>query len=193
MPWLPDMFRRLHYYLGLYFLWFLLLFSFTGLLLNHHWSVSEFWPKRSESVSTASFRPVANPVELMGQLGLTGELKPNDAGPGRLDFQVVRPGEILRVQADLATRRAEVRRTRVNAWGVMHMLHTFSGPKQGRQWLLTRLWTFSMDALAVGLIVMVLSGYYIWYRSRANRRAGWIAVTVGVLACGFFLFGLAWM
>jgi len=27
--------RRLHYYLGLYFLLFLWLFSFTGLLLNH--------------------------------------------------------------------------------------------------------------------------------------------------------------
>ena len=27
--------RRAHYYLGLYFLFFLWLFAFTGLLLNH--------------------------------------------------------------------------------------------------------------------------------------------------------------
>ncbi|HEX6070876.1 MAG TPA: hypothetical protein VFZ18_13670, partial [Longimicrobiaceae bacterium] len=35
--------RRLHYYLGLYFLLFIWLFSLTGLLLNHSdWGFAEF-------------------------------------------------------------------------------------------------------------------------------------------------------
>jgi len=192
MPWLPEITRKLHYYLGLYFLWFLVLFSFTGLLLNHHWSFSDFWPQRRESAAVVSISPAATIPELARQLGLSGEWREDRAQPGSLVFQVVRPGEIVRVRADPAAGRAEVRRTRVNGWGVLHMLHTFT-TRQGRHWLLTLLWTFSMDALAVGMVAMVLSGYYIWYRTKTKRRQGWAALAAGLLACGFFLFGLAWM
>ena len=42
--------RRLHYFLGLYFIFFVWLFALTGLLLNHgQWKVAEFWPNRKTS------------------------------------------------------------------------------------------------------------------------------------------------
>ena len=48
--------RRLHYYLGLYFLFFLWLFAFTGLLLNHStWHFAQYWPER---VETSYERPI---------------------------------------------------------------------------------------------------------------------------------------
>jgi hypothetical protein len=36
--------RKLHYYLGLYFLFFVWLFALSGLLLNHSWTFAGFWP-----------------------------------------------------------------------------------------------------------------------------------------------------
>ena len=42
--------RKLHYYLGLYFLFFLWLFALSGLLLNHSsWTFAQFWPNRQVS------------------------------------------------------------------------------------------------------------------------------------------------
>ena len=86
----------------------------------------------------------------------------------------------------------------VNLWGVIHVLHTFSGvrigdPTMQRDWLLTRVWSFSMDALAAGLIRMVFSSYYMWYGLKEKRRLGSFVLALGVLSCGFFVKGLAWV
>jgi len=50
-----------------------------------------------------------------------------------------------------------------------------------------------MDAVALGLIFMVLSSYYMWYRLKKNRFLGWIALAAGYLVCGFFVVGLTWL
>src|SRR5690348_5399668 len=83
--------RKLHYYLGLYFLLFVALFAFTGLLLNHHWKFSEFWPQRKESLTVARVATNARMEDLMRQFGLAGEVHRNESAPGTLDFQVNRP------------------------------------------------------------------------------------------------------
>ncbi len=99
---------------------------------------------------------------------------------------------------DLATGRATLQRNELNAWGVMHLLHTFTGvpaadTKNTRDWALTTVWALSMDAVAVGLIVMVVSSYIMWYRLKAKRRGGVIALAFGFVTCGVFVAGLSWM
>ncbi len=42
-------------------------------------------------------------------------------------FQVSRPGLVVDVKADLRAGRATLQRTQLNMWGVMHVLHTFTG------------------------------------------------------------------
>ena len=61
-------------------------------------------------------------------------------------------------------------------WGTMRALHAFTGVRindtqNQRDWILTTLWAYSMDAVALGLIVMVLSGVLMWYRTGGNRLA----------------------
>ena len=51
--------RRVHYYLGLYLLFFTWLFAFTGLLLNHpRWQFAQFWPNRIQSTTEHTFKSV---------------------------------------------------------------------------------------------------------------------------------------
>jgi hypothetical protein len=50
-----------------------------------------------------------------------------------------------------------------------------------------------MDALAVGLLLMVFSSYYMWYRFKQKRLLGWLTLGVGFLSCGLFVYGLAWI
>jgi hypothetical protein len=46
-----------------------------------------------------------------------------------------------------------------------------------------------MDALAIGLIVMVLGSYYMWYRLKKKRALGIVVLSAGVLSCGLFVSG----
>jgi hypothetical protein len=47
-----------------------------------------------------------------------------------------------------------------------------------------------MDALAAGLVVIVLGSYYMWYRLKPKRRLGAAVLIAGFLACGLFLAAL---
>jgi hypothetical protein len=116
----------------------------------------------------------------------------------QLTFRVVKPGETSDVVADLAAGTAHVKKIRVNGWGAARVLHTFSGvrindPSFRRDWVITKIWSFAMDALAAGLLVMVLSGYYMWFRLKSKRLMGMAALIAGYVVCGFFIFGLRWI
>lgn len=199
--------RRLHYYLGLSLLFFCWLFALTGLLLNHpKWEFAQFWPNRVQTRTEQEFRgpegttDLARARDLMRQFGLAGEVQwPNaQAAAGPFSFQVTRPGRAVEVKADLATRRATLQQTDVNVWGVVHVLHTFTGVRttdavNERDWFLTTIWALSMDAVAAGLVMMVCSSYVMWYRLRTKRRGGIVALLAGLATCGVFVVGLRWL
>jgi UDP-N-acetylmuramyl pentapeptide phosphotransferase/UDP-N-acetylglucosamine-1-phosphate transferase len=50
-----------------------------------------------------------------------------------------------------------------------------------------------MDALAVGLILLVLSSLVMAHEQREKRLLAGIAVALGCGICGFFVFGLRWL
>lgn len=198
--------RRLHIYLGLYFLFFVWLFALSGLLLNHgSWTFARFWPDREITNDERAFvaLPAGSPLEqahdLMRQLGLVGEVQwlATRPDPNRLEFRVNRPGTNIETQADLKTSRAKIQRTAVNAWGVLQTLHTFTGVHAGdtqnrRDWLLTTVWALAMDAIALGLMGMVAGGLVMWWNLPTRRTGGLIALASGALICGWFVSGLRW-
>ncbi len=199
--------RKLHYYFGLYLLFFVWLFALSGLLLNHSsWKFAEFWANRKE---TAYERPISargpgsdlvQANDLMLELDINGEVEwtatRNDSN--RFDFRVTRPGHIFEIKTDFEKKRATVQRIDLNAWGVMRLLHTFTGVRMTdrrneRDWLLTSVWAFAMDAVAAGLILMILSSLYMWYELPQKRRCGTIILALGLLSCGLFCVGLRWL
>jgi hypothetical protein len=197
---------KLHLWLGLYFLIFLWLFSASGLLLNHHWDFTEFWTNRRQTSSQVPFKPLAaksdvdRAHELMGQLQLAGEVEwtANRPNEQRIDFRIMRPGRNVEVKADLAAMTASVRDIRLNGWGILRALHTFNGvganaTRAERDWNLTKLWTFAMDALAAGLVALVITSVLLAWERRDRRRSALIAFAAGCFVCGFFVFGLGWL
>ena len=196
--------RRLHFYLGLLFLFFLWLFSLTGLLLNHgKWAMAQAANQRQETRSEQAIRPLVGATDLerardlMGQLGLVGEIDwPSTAQQaGRLEFNVSRPNDASRVRLDLVQNRASVQHFDNSRMAAFRIFHTFSGsrvnaPSDQREWILTTVWVLAMDALAAALIVMVLGSYYMWFRLKPKRRLGLVVLAAGVLSCGAFFGGL---
>jgi hypothetical protein len=108
-----------------------------------------------------------------------------------LAFNISRPTDASQVRIDLGNKRAEVRRFDNSGWATFRVFHTFSGsrynqPASERDWVVTTIWVLAMDALAAGVIVMVLSSYYMWYRLKSKRRLGLIVLSLGFISCALF-------
>jgi len=201
--------RKLHYYAGLFLLFFMWLFAVTGLVLNHPtWSFAESWTKRKETNSERAITALgpelrgdlAQAKEIMRQLGIEGDIlwTTTRTDTNQFVFQVRRPGHYYFIKADLAVNRVILRHSEVNLWGVMKVLHVFSGvqlddPRQSRDWKLTTVWAYSMDAVAAGLIFMVLSSLYLWWELPQKRLLGAVILGLGSLICGLFCIGLRWL
>ena len=199
--------RRLHFYIGLFLLFFLWLFAFTGLLLNHaEWSFAEFWPNRKQADVVRHIDPLPpggdleQAQDIMRQLGIRGEIEwtVTRADSSRLEFQASRPGHSYKITADLSQGQVKMHSDQLNGWGIMRVLHTFTGvrltdPKNRRDWALTTLWALCMDAVAIGLIVMVGSSYYMWWVLIRKRKLGMVALALGFSTCGLFAIGLRWI
>jgi hypothetical protein len=201
--------RKLHFYSGLFLIFFLWLFAFTGLLLNHPtWTFHESWKNRKETTyERAIAAPGADAVndleqarDIMRQLDIQGDIlwTTTRTNSSLLDFQVRRPGHYFFIKADWTKGNATVRQANVNLWGIMKVLHVFEGNvtdglPNHRDWALTYLWAYSMDAVAAGLIFMVLSSVYMWLQLPQKRWTGGIVLALGCLSCGLFCLGLRWL
>ena len=138
--------------------------------------------------------------EILRQVGIEGEIlwTTTRTDPNLFDFQVRRPGHFFFIKVDFLRKRVSVRQSDVNLWGVLKVLHTFTGvqmddPRNSRDWPLTSLWVVAMDGVAAGLIFMVLSSLYMWFRLPGKRLGGAVALGLGLLICGLFCFGLRWL
>jgi hypothetical protein len=201
--------RKLHFYAGLFLLFFVWLFALSGLVLNHpSWRLTEFWSNRTQTNYERDIAALGPEVqgdlgqarEIMGQLGMVGEIlwTTTRTDSNQFDFQVRRPGHFFFIKADLARKRVAVQQSEVNLWGVMRALHTFTGvqmddPRNRRDWVLTSVWAYSMDAVAAGLMFMVLSSLYMWFKLPQKRCSGAVALGFGMLLCGWFCVGLRWL
>jgi hypothetical protein len=181
-------------------------FAVSTLLLNHPKPPAE---ADSGSTPLKQTYPIEVPdgageVEqvraILRQLTVTGEIEQTTSHPAvdRFDFRVVRPGRIVEVKTDPGKRRATVQEIRVNAWGVIRMLHTFTGqsanaPQAERDWLLSRLWSLSMDAVALGLVVLVISSLIMTFGRRERLFGAGIALGLRVAVGAFFLLGPRWL
>ena len=192
--------RKLHYYLGLYFLFFLWLFSATGLMLNHQQWFRDLYERREHSYEATIESPVGSTTsaltrDVMRQLKLRGEIDwPAAQPPYHLDFSVSRPNGSAQVHVDLNARKAYVKEFQNGTLNSFQIFHTFSGsrftqPASGRDWIVTTIWVWAMDALAVGLMVMVFGSYYMWWRLKKKRVFGFAVLAGGLVSCGIFVAG----
>lgn len=201
--------RKLHFYAGLFLLFFMWLFALSGLVLNHpSWSFTESWKNRKErnyereiSVPGPEVKgDLAQAHAILRPLGIEGEIlwTTTRTDTNVFEFQVRRPGHFFFIKADWARKRVTVRQSEVNLWGVIKVLHTFTGRQMNdagnrRDWALTSVWAYSMDAVAAGLIFMVLSSLYMWWKLPQKRLVGAVVLGLGSLLCGLFCVGLRWL
>lgn len=191
--------QKLHIYVGLFLLLFLWLFSLSGLLLNHsQWEFASFWEEREENefnyeidvpVSADSALVIAS---IMKQLQAEGEVNNINISANSLYFRVSKPGRIKNITVDLLTQHANVKEIKFNSWGIIRTLHTFNGvnnnaPQGKPNWIITQIWRFTMDVVAIGLIFLCISSWYMWYKTSKNLTIGLLVFGTGVASAAFFV------
>ena len=191
--------RRLHIHLGLLLLLFVWLFSLSGLLLNHgSWKFASFWDQRRESkidiaVPLSALTDPDPEARVMEFLKISGEVQQQKRTAETLEFRVQSPGIVTDVSINLTTGSGTEKVMKYNVWGKWRTLHTFNGmskenPSQSPNWLVTNIWRFTMDGIAIGLIITCLSSWIMWYNVRKEYKLGYSILAASLGVAGYFLF-----
>ncbi len=192
--------RKLHIHLGLFLLLFIWLFSISGLLLNHgSWEFASFWEQRKQKESVTEMTlPIgldsAGLLHLvMEKLEISGEVTNVKYSADAFDFRVGSPGVGRDLHVDLRSGTVSQKEYELNIWGKIRTLHTFNGVDKKNidkqpNWIITHVWRFAMDGIAVALIFLCVSSWIMWYKIRKDYRWSATVLIAGFLTSIYFVY-----
>jgi hypothetical protein len=197
--------RDLHLYLGLFISPFVLVFCISVIFLVHAW-IPKF---ARETTNTRVVSALVLPENLQSLSGrpLIDALKPilkNMNVPGEIGFYqnlvkekklivpVSIPGRVTTVSINLATHEATIVTRETGVASALVTLHRSPGPHAGAiqmNWFYTKVWRWLADATVYLTLFISISGIYLWYVLRAERKIGFILLFAGT----FTFFALAYV
>ena len=187
--------RDLHLYFGLFISPFLLLFAASVFFLNH----AKVATDHLTSVETVQNVQVPAGIELLKgrdavdrakemlpQLHVTGEIGFTRvvAKTRHFVFPVSRPGSEVTVDLDLDARSAVVSRRSTGMLEAFAYLHKMPGPHNVAlrgNWVWTQVWRWFADATVYFTMFVTITGMYLWYAIKAERRIGLAMLTAGAV------------
>ena len=189
--------RDLHLYFGLFISPFVLLFAASVFYLNHGKLVSSLEPsadiyrdlKIPDGFDRLKGREAVDRAKaILPQVGVSGEIGflRYVAKDRHLIFPVSKAGSEATVDVDLDARTATVKRRAMNLWESLSYLHKMPGPHNVAirgNWIGTEAWRVFADTTIYLLLFISLSGIYLWWAIKAERRIG-----IGLLAGGAVTF-----
>lgn len=183
--------RKIHIYTGLLLFLFIFLFSFSGFMLNHRWAIWDFWPSRVERVEEISVDiPEANTdlekaQKIMSQTEYEGEIHfiAHHVQSNLFEIKTTRPGQKTTIKVDLTSGKGEITIIDLNGWELLPSLHLHTGLHSNitekKNWFWTKIWSLMIDLTAIGLMILLASGFYLWLKQSNERRIGLILLETG--------------
>ena len=196
--------RDLHLYLGLFSSPFVLVFAISVFFLVHAW-LPKIGSETSNSRMVSSL-PLPGDLQTLSGRPLIEALKPTleKAGihgevgfvrhivkEGKLIIPVTIPGRETTVSISIASRDATIvtRETSLaDALVTLHKSPGQHGPGIRMNWFAMKAWRWMADATVYLILFISVSGIYLWYVLRAERKVGFILLCAGALS----FFGMAY-
>ena len=187
--------QKIHIYLGLYLLFFIWIFGFSGILLNHRWEFSDSWKNRNQLqyekvIQLKEHKERASLIlEIMDQVKLNGRvINPKYSEDStQLTFIVANPGARFDVAVNLMDGKVMVKEAIFDSWGIMKGLHkvenSSSTEQSGIYSMAASIWSISVDILSIGLIIICLGGWYMWVQIQGKR----FYIGLFFILCSFIL------
>ena len=190
--------RDLHLYFGLFISPFVLLFAASVFYLNHgkllpgaeapavvyrDLNVPDGFDQIKGREAVERAKAILPQVNVAGEIGFLRYV----AKDRRLFFPVSKAGSEATVDVDLDARTATVTRRSMDLWESLSYLHKMPGPHNVAlrgNWIGTKIWRVLADATIYLLLFISLSGVYLWWAIKAERKIGLALLATG--ACTFF-------
>ncbi len=188
--------RDLHLYLGLFLSPFVLVFGISTVVLNHP-ALAPAGAGQALHEMTAAVPPGLEKLEgierlealksVMRQAGVSGEINFVRYMPkeNRMIVPVLKPGQDTTLDLNLATGRLQVERRNTGLRDALVYLHKSPGPHNAAvrgNWVYTRVWSWLTDATVYMLLLISISGVYLWAVLKAERNIGLVLLAAGALS-----------
>ena len=196
--------RDLHLYFGLFSSPFVLVFAISVFFLVHTWlpkigsetsntrvvsalPLPADLPTLSGRPLIEALKPILEKVEVRGEVGFIRHMVKEE----KLIIPVMIPGRETIVTINLAGRDATIVTRETGLADAMAMLHRSPGehaPAIRMNWFYMKAWRWLADTTAYLVLFISVSGIYLWYALRAERKVGIVLLFAGALS----FFGLAY-
>jgi len=164
--------RNTHLCLGLTLALFLLVYGVSSVQMAHNWFSAR--PRTSDSVLPLTDEALSGPRpaarELMQRHGMRGEVSQIKESADGFAFSIMRPGTVYAISVKRAQPQASVRTSSANTIRMLNGIHHTAGLWH-EYWLLDA-WGMLVGLLSVGLVLLALTGIYLWFKIHSERVAG---------------------
>ncbi|MEW5979842.1 MAG: PepSY-associated TM helix domain-containing protein [Acidobacteriota bacterium] len=173
--------RNTHLLLGLFFFTFVLMFGVSSVRFSHR----DWFPANAIESQTVLDVPSATPWEprtlaadLMQSNGLRGGLQQiRDTADG-FRFNITRIGTSHQIHYDRAKGQVRIE-TKVQPFmAMMNAMHQTFGMDHGYGW--NNFWGFLMLLTTIALLLLSLTGIYLWFKMYKERLVGAVLLLVGL-------------
>jgi hypothetical protein len=186
--------RRTHMYLALFITPWMIIYSLSGLVLNHFplvrsWYGGTFgqFEKVEERKYTAAFSADADAkavaAQILEQLGMTGAFNVQ-GGPDAPRMVINRPTAFYahRITWTRAENKLLIEKQTFNAAMFVNRSHFRHGYEQ--PFLSSKLWAITVDLAVIGMLFWVASGIWMWWEIKPARIWGAVFGAAGLAAFG---------
>jgi hypothetical protein len=133
-------------------------------------------------------KPTLASLNVPGEIGFIRHV----VSPDTFEIPVLVPGRATTVTIRVAEREATIVTRETGLADALITLHRSPGehaPALTRNWFAMRAWRWFADATAYLTLFITMSGVYLWYVLRAERRVGYVLLGTGT----FVFFALAYV
>jgi hypothetical protein len=174
--------RNIHLWLGLVFVLMGLVFAISSLVIIYRpWLNTK--PAETESRIQLSQQATASPraaaLALMVDHGIKGELRQIQTKADAVTLRIVRPGEMAEVNYQPSSGDAKITVRRQGALETLVQLHTNHG--FWHEYAPSNLWAAISFFTSIGLLLLGVSGIWLWFAHHNERLIGGILLGSGLI------------
>jgi hypothetical protein len=177
--------RRLHLYMGLFLLPWVIMFGVSSIPLNHSGTPEPaIWTRVGEidfdnevPASGENLRPLGR--SMMDAAGIEGGYYINRLNASQINVNHPNFLQPVRIIYHADRKALVVEQLSPSLRQFVSALHTRGGYDMGGTW--DSIWAVFVDLLSVGLILWIATGFYMWWQLPSTRTWGWLAVSAGAV------------
>ena|SRR2546423_10962642 len=181
--------QDLHNYIGLFISPFILIFSVSVLVLNHPRAEDKAIPAKTTMDKKMRLEPIpfdstdlATGKAIIRRLGVAGEIDYVFKGEHDLSIRVSKPGVETNIKVNTLTDSVFIKQVNKGVLQGTVYLHKMPGPHLAqfrKNTVFMKLWSFFADATVYLILFLTVSGIFLWYFLKVERKMGIYALCIG--------------